>query len=278
LTWQLSGNISAVRNKVISLGDVGNTIFGADWYGDNLTRTEVGQPIAYFYGYQTNGIFQNQGEVDAWKAQYTDAIADVNSPRPGDIRFADINGDNKIDPTDKVKLGQFLPKFTYATNFSANWKGLDLTLFVQGVQGNQIYSTVKYNLEGMTRLFNAGGAVLDRWVREGQVTDVPRAVAGDPNKNARASNRFVESGSYLRMKNLTVGYALPSNWLTPLGTSFITKARVYISTTNLLTFTGYKSGYDPEIGSFGGASLTNGVDYGQYPQPRTIMAGIQVGF
>lgn len=278
LTWQLSGNISAVRNKVISLGDVGNTIFGADWYGDNLTRTEVGQPIAYFYGYQTNGIFQNQGEVDAWKATYTDAVADVNSPKPGDIRFADVNGDNKIDPNDKVKLGQYLPKFTYATNFSANWKGLDLTLFVQGVQGNQIYSTVKYNLEGMTRLFNAGGAVLDRWVREGQDTDVPRAVAGDPNKNARASNRFVESGSYLRMKNLTVGYALPSSWLTPLGTSFITKARVYVSTTNLLTFTGYKSGYDPEIGSFGGSSLTNGVDYGQYPQPRTIMAGIQVGF
>ncbi|MBC3788470.1 SusC/RagA family TonB-linked outer membrane protein [Spirosoma utsteinense] len=278
LTWQLNGNISAVRNKVISLGDVGNTIFGGDWYGDNITKTEVGQPIGYFYGYKTNGIFQNQGEVDSWKAQYTDVVADKNSPLPGDIRYTDVNGDGKVDPSDKVKIGQFLPKFTYGTNFTAKWKGVDLTLFIQGVQGNQIYSTVKYNLEGMTRLFNAGTAVLDRWVREGQVTDVPRAVAGDPNHNARASNRFVESGSYIRMKNLTVGYALPANWLAPLGTSFITRARVYVSTTNLLTITGYKSGYDPEIGSFGGSSLTNGIDYGQFPQARTIMAGLQIGF
>ena len=278
LTWQLSGNVSAVRNKVISLGDEGNTIFGGGWYGDDITKTEVGQSIAYFYGYQTNGIFQSQGEVDAWKAKYTDVVADKNSPRPGDIRFTDVNGDGKIDPSDKVKIGQFFPKITYGVNFSAKWKGLDLTLFVQGVDGNQIYSTVKYNLEGMTRLFNAGSAVLNRWVQEGQVTDVPRAVAGDPNHNARASNRFVESGSYLRVKNLTVGYALPTNWLTPLGSSFISKARFYVSTTNLLTFTGYKSGYDPEIGSFGNSSLTNGIDYGQYPQARTIMAGLQIGF
>ncbi|GAB4041600.1 TonB-dependent receptor [Spirosoma jeollabukense] len=278
LTWQLSGNVSAVRNKVISLGDEGNTIFGGDWYGDNITKTEVGQPIGYFYGYQTNGIFQNQGEVDAWKAKYTDVVADKNSPQPGDIRFADVNGDGKVDPSDKVKIGQFFPKLTYGLNFAAKWKGLDLTLFVQGVEGNQIYSTVKYNLEGMTRLFNAGTAVLNRWVKDGQATDVPRAVAGDPNHNARASNRFVENGSYLRVKNLTVGYALPTNWLTPLGASFISRARVYVSTTNLLTFTGYKSGYDPEIGSFGGSSLTNGIDYGQYPQARTIMAGLQIGF
>ncbi|WP_370723837.1 TonB-dependent receptor [Fibrella aquatica] len=278
LTWSLSGNLSAVRNKVISLGDEGNTIFGGDWYGDNLSRTEVGQPIGYFYGYQTDGIFQNQGEIDAWKATTTDAVANAGSPNPGDLRFVDTNGDGVINPSDKVKLGHFLPKFTYGTNFSARWKGLDLTLFIQGVEGNQIYSTVKYNLEGMTRLFNAGAAVLDRWTTEGQVTDVPRAVAGDPNLNARASNRFVESGAYVRLKNLTVGYALPSNWLTPFGSSFISKARVYVSTTNLLTLTGYKSGYDPEIGSFGGASLTNGIDYGQYPQARTIMAGLQIGF
>lgn len=278
LTWQLSGNVSAVRNKVISLGDEGNTIFGGDWYGDNISKTEVGQPIGYFYGYQTDGIFQNQGEVDAWKATHTDVVADQNSPRPGDIRFADVNGDGKIDPSDKVKLGQFLPKFTYGVNFSARWKGLDLTMFIQGVEGNQIYSTVKYNLEGMTRLFNAGTAVLNAWTTPGQVTDVPRAVAGDPNHNARASNRFVESGSYVRLKNLSIGYALPSSWLTPFGSSFISKARVYVSTTNLLTLTGYKSGYDPEIGSFGGSSLTNGIDYGQYPQARTIMAGLQIGF
>ncbi|ARK10585.2 TonB-dependent receptor [Fibrella sp. ES10-3-2-2] len=278
LTWSLSGNLSAVRNKVISLGDEGNTIFGGDWYGDNLSRTEVGQPIGYFYGYLTDGIFQNQGEIDAWKAKTTDAVANVNSPNPGDLRFVDVNGDGVINPSDKVNLGHFLPKFTYGTNFSARWKGLDLSLFVQGVQGNQIYSTVKYNLEGMTRLFNAGTAVLNRWITPGQVTDVPRAVAGDPNLNARASNRFVESGSYVRLKNLTIGYALPSTWLTPFGSSFISKARVYVSTTNLFTITGYKSGYDPEIGSFGGSSLTNGIDYGQYPQARTIMAGLQLGF
>lgn len=281
--WNISANMSIVRNKVISLGEEGNTIFDANWYGDNITKTEAGQPIAYYYGYEVEGIFQNLAEIAA-----ADGIDGVDSTKyqdyaePGDLKFKDLNGDGKIDPDDKTKIGKFLPDFTYGINFGANWKNFDATLFIQGVQGNDIFTTVKYHLEGMTRLFNAGTVVLDRWTEEGQDTDVPRAVGGDPNLNSRASTRFVEDGSYLRVKNLTIGYSIPVEILSSWTNNVLTRARFYLSTTNLLTWTKYKSGYDPEVGSFNGtganASLQNGIDFGQYPQPRTISLGVQLGF
>jgi hypothetical protein len=189
-----------------------------------------------------------------------------------------VNGDGKLDDKDKVNIGHFMPKFAYGLNLSARWKGFDATLFVQGVQGNQVYSVVKYDLEGMTRLFNAGTAVLDRWTAEGQATRVPRAVSGDPNGNARTSARFVEDGSYLRIKSLALGFSLPAAGLGSVTRGFPSRARVYLASQNLLTLTGYRSGYDPEIGSRYGNSLTSGIDYGQYPQARSLIVGVQVGF
>jgi hypothetical protein len=134
----------------------------------------------------------------------------------------------------------------------------------------------------MTRLFNSGTAVLNRWTPTNTNTNVPRAIANDPNRNSRISSRFVESGSYLRIKNLSVGYTLPGDLLKSVGNGFISSIRVYVSTSNLLTLTKY-SGYDPEIGvrsDITGANVTlsNGVDYGQFPQARTIFGGIQLGF
>lgn len=266
-TFNASGNISFVRNEVLSLGDEGTTIAQADWYGDNLTLTKVGEPIGYFNGYVVDGIFQ-EGESTALQPK----------ARPGDIRFKDVNPDGVLNSDDKVNVGHFLPDFSYGVNFSANWKGFDASLFLQGVSGNEIYSIVKYDLEGMSRLFNSGTAVLDRWTPENTNTNVPRAISGDPNFNSRASDRFVEDGSYFRVKNLTLGYNVTS--IGSLTKNSLTRFRIYTTMQNLLTITKYESGYDPEIGNrnAGTNGLTQGIDYGQFPQARSIVVGLQLGF
>lgn len=266
-TFNASGNIAFIKNEVTSLGKEGITIAQGDWYGDNLTLTEVGQPIGYFNGYVVDGLFQ-EGEAHPLQP----------NARAGDIRFKDVNRDGVLNASDKTNVGHFLPDFSYGINLSANYKGFDASLFLQGVSGNEIYSIVKYDLEGMTRLFNAGTAVLNRWTPERTNTNVPRAISGDPNQNARASDRFVEDGSYFRLKNLTIGY----NFSSP-GTftrNALTRLRIYTTMQNLLTITKYKSGYDPEIGNrnAGTNMLTQGIDYGQFPQARSVVVGIQLGF
>jgi TonB-dependent starch-binding outer membrane protein SusC len=266
-TLNASGNFSVVRNEVLSLGDEGTTIATGDWYGDNLTLTKVGEPIGFFNGYVTDGLFQ-AGESSPLQP----------NARPGDIRFKDRNNDGALNSADKTNIGHFLPDFSYGVNFSANWKGFDASLFLQGVSGNEIYSVVKYDLEGMTRLFNSGTAVLDRWTPENTNTNVPRAVSGDPNGNARASDRFIEDGSYFRVKNLTLGYNVKASLLGGLTNNSLSKLRIYLTTQNLLTLTKYESGYDPEIGNRTPAQLTQGIDYGQFPQARSIILGVQVGF
>lgn len=265
--YNVAGNISFVRNEVTSLGDKGTEIAQADWYGDNLTLTKVGEPIGYFNGYVVDGLFQ-AGEPTTMQP----------NARPGDVRFKDVTGDGVLNSADKVNIGHFLPDFSYGVNFSANYKGFDASLFLQGVSGNQIYSIVKYDLEGMTRLFNSGTAVSDRWTPTNTNTNVPRAVSGDPNQNARASDRFVENGSYFRVKNLTLGYNFST--VGSFTKNALTKLRVYATMQNLLTITKYESGYDPEIGNRNSMTngLTQGIDYGQFPQARSFVIGLQVGF
>jgi TonB-dependent starch-binding outer membrane protein SusC len=274
-TFNVSGNLSVVRNEVIDLGDEGTTISSGDWYGDNLTQTKVGQPIGFFNGYLTDGLFQ-EGESSPLQP----------NAKPGDIRFKDVNGDGSLNNDDKVNIGHFLPDFSYGVNFGGNWKGFDVNLFLQGVSGNEIYSVVKYELEGMSRLFNSGTAVLNRWTPENTETNIPRAVSGDPNRNGRASDRFVEDGSYFRIKNLTLGYSVPAAVFSSMTNNTLTKFRVYVTMQNLLTITNYESGYDPEIGNRNnentGAPLTQsliqGIDFGQFPQSRSFVVGLQVGF
>jgi TonB-linked SusC/RagA family outer membrane protein len=275
LNFNISGNLSVVKNEVLSLGDEGTTISAGEWYGDLLTQTKVGEPIAYFSGFVTDGLFQ-EGESSPLQPE----------ARPGDIRFKDINGDGALNNADKQNIGHFLPDFSYGINFSGTWKGFDATLFLQGVHGNEIYTVVKYELEGMSRLFNSGTAVLDRWTPENTNTNVPRAISGDPNRNGRSSDRFIEDGSYFRVKNLTLGYSLPSSLFSSISNGTLTKFRIYVMTQNLLTLTKYKSGYDPEIGNRNEDNmtapltqrLTQGVDFGQFPQSRSIVVGLQVGF
>lgn len=278
----IDGNMGFVTNELTSLG-TGKTIFGPSFQGDAMTLTEENQPIAYFYGWIADGIFQSDEEAQtAPKQNLPDDLSEYKPAKntaAGDIRFRDINNDGVIDANDRTSLGHYLPDFTYGLNVNASYKGFDFTMFWQGVSGNEIFNNLRYHSEGMTRLFGASDVVLDRWTPTNTDTNVPRAISGDPNRNARASSRFVEDGSYLRLKNISIGYTIPSTALNTWSKGNISKVRVYLSAQNLLTLTDY-TGYDPEIAVRTGidSSLGTGIDYGQFPAARTIMGGIQLAF
>lgn len=270
--YDINGNFALNRNKVLSLSSPNASIVSggdADYGGGGpITNTVAGQPVQSFYGYIVDGIFQNAAEV-ANSATQTGAA-------PGDIKFRDINKDGVINDADRTFIGSYLPKFTYSLNFNASYKNFDAVVFFQGVYGNKIFNAERIILEGMPRLFNAGTNVLKAWTPTNTATDIPRAFSGDPNSNVRPSTRWIESGSYLRVKNLQIGYNFPAAWLRSKTDNALNRLRVFVASTNLLTFTKYK-GLDPEIGSRNG-TLTNGIDYGQYPQPRTVQLGLQATF
>jgi TonB-linked SusC/RagA family outer membrane protein len=277
----LTGTFDIVRNEVLSLSTPNATINAgnsSDFGGFDITRTEVGHPIQSFYGWQVESIFQNESEVAAANGKDGDAGTPYQNAgtAPGDIKFRDLNNDGKIDSDDRTYLGSFMPKFSYGLNWSGTYQNFDFTVFFQGVQGNKVYSGTKVIGQGMLRLFNATTDVLNAWTPTNTDTDVPRAVSGDPNQNSRTSDRFLEDGSYLRLKNLSIGYTLPSDKIKSLTGNVLSKARIYVSSQNLLTLTKY-SGYDPEVANRGNI-LTNGVDYGSYPQVRTMSVGINLGF
>lgn len=275
--YDITGLISGVRNNVVSLNTANASIpsgndpdFGG---GDAFTNTVAGQSIQYFYGWVTDGIFQSAAQVASSPTQTNAA--------PGDIKFKDISGpngkpDGVIDGLDRTNLGSFLPKFTYSLNYNASYKNFDFSVFFQGVQGNKVLNAERIILEGMPRLFNAGTQVLNAWTPTNTNTDIPRAINSDPNRNGRLSSRWIENGSYLRLKNVMIGYTLPSSSITALQKVGFKRLRIYASSQNLATITGYK-GLDPEIGSKNG-TLTNGVDFGQYPSARSFQIGLQAGF
>jgi len=277
-TWNLSGNIGFIRNNIISLNTPGATIDAgsdADFGNGNITRTVAGQPIQSFYGYVVDGIFQNQDDVNKSPVQIS-GTDPKKSTAAGDIRFKDLNKDGKITADDRTFLGSYVPDFTYALNYSGAYRNFDISLFFQGVQGNKIFNGTRVLREGMARLFGAGTEVMNAWTPEHTNTDIPRAISGDPNQNARISDRWIEDGSYLRLKNVIIGYNIPQSALRSLTKGTINSFRLYVSSQNLLTFTSYK-GWDPEIGSKN-TTLTNGIDYGQYPSARSFQFGLQVGF
>ncbi len=272
LRWDVTGLISTVKNKVLrlntdngSIGAGGDADFGG---GASITNTRAGESVQYFYGFVTDGIFQNAAEIAAAPTQ--------NGAAPGDIRFKDLNGDKQITDADRTNLGSFIPKFTYSLNYSVNFMGFDGTIFFQGVQGNKIFNAERIIGEGMLRLFNASTAVLNAWTPTNTGTSVPRAINSDPNQNARVSDRWIEDGSFLRLKNASLGYNIPAAKIGQLTRNAISRLRLYVSGQNLITFTKYK-GWDPEVGNRRGA-LTNGIDYGQYPSARSVQFGLQVGF
>src|SRR5690606_34992264 len=232
-----------------------------------VSRVQVGQPIGVFYGYVTDGIFRNQAEVDAHAFQ-TDGTA------PGDIRFKDLNGDGVINDEDRTGIGSPWPDFEGGLTNTLSYKGFDLNVFVQFSYGNEIYNGNRIYQEAYGTYFdNATKRALKRWTPENPDATEPRAIYGDPNDNARDSDRFVEDGSYLRVKNAVLGYTVPQSLASRLG---FRSLRLYVQGQNLLTFTKY-SGFDPEVNFGGNANITRGTDFYTMPQARTFTAGVNIG-
>ncbi len=256
---------SAIQNEVTSLGNGNEFIDGALFRGNYyVTRTVVGQPIAQFYGYKTDGLFQNQAEVDAQTAQTNAA--------PGDIKYVDANGDGALD---FEFLGSPLPDYTYAFNANFMYKGFDLNFVLQGVQGNKIFNGPAYYTRSSSAYWNLSNDMLNRWTGEGSQNDAlyPRMNANDAN-NSLMSDRFIEDGSYLRIKTLQLGYTLPQTMTERIR---LTKLRIYVNAQNLFTFTKY-TGLDPEIGTGQSGSLDIGVDRAFYPQARLFSLGLNLTF
>ena len=266
LEWNTSFNISYNRNKVISLNSGAPLYTGSIGLNQNLQIQSPGHPVNSFYGFVTNGIFQTQAEVDKYAVQVP-GNDPYNRTSAGDIRFLDLNNDGKIDDNDRTYLGDPNPSYIFAMNNTLSYKGIDFSVFVQGVADNKIYNANRIWQEGMAVAQNQTAAVLNRWTDKGTSNTMPRAVFNDPNKNTRVSNRFIEDGSYLRIKNVTIGYTLPKSIANK---AKLSSARIYLSGQNLLTFTRY-TGFDPEVG-------INGIDLSVYPVTRTISAGINLNF
>lgn len=264
LTMNAGANLSTLHNEVLSLQNQGAQIFSSP----NMTK--AGNRVADFYGYVFDGIFQNQAEIDAHAKQPNAA--------PGDIRFKDVNGDKVIDDKDQTYLGTPIPRIQYGFNIGGTFKNFDLNLSFFGVQGNKIWQSYKYNTNGFfISNYNMEAEALGRWHGEGTSYTMPRLNANDPNYNARPSSYYIADGSYLRLRNVTLGYNIPDNIVKQWKLKGV---RVYVSGQNLLTFTSY-DGYDPEIGiTFGGnaGTLNLGQDNVNYPQPRIITAGLNVTF
>ncbi|WP_276500225.1 SusC/RagA family TonB-linked outer membrane protein [Terrimonas pollutisoli] len=277
LKWNASANLSFITNEVTRLAEgVPNIEKGGDQdFGSyNITNTAVGHPVQSFYGWVVEGIFQNAAEVSSHATQ----VAGAAGTAPGDLKFQDTNKDGVIDIKDRQFLGSFIPKATYAFTLGGNYKNFDLSIFLQGVQGNKIFNATRVITEGMVRFFNAGTQVLNAWTPSNTNTSIPRAISSDPNQNARPSTRFLEDGSYLRLKNIMLGYNVSATSLQSLTKGAVKNFRIYVSAQNILTFTDY-SGYDPEVGNrTPNQSLTNGIDFAVYPQPKAYLLGIQVGF
>lgn len=273
-TWSATANLGTSNNEVKSLAPGVTSVLGGPSGRaglENFSRLEVGQPLFYFYGLETNGIYKNQAEVDAVFGPGQTAV------QPGDIRFVDRDGNKIINADDKTNIGNPYPDFTYGLNLTAAYKKFDFNCFITGVQGNDIFNANIFDLQAMQRLFNASTDVMGRSiVANGVVTNpsatLPRALGASQNW-ASASDRYVEDGSYTRLKNITVGYTLN-------GTTFdkyFSKLRMYVSAQNLITITNY-SGLDPEVARADGNANSAGIDLGRYPQPKSVIFGLDVTF
>jgi TonB-linked SusC/RagA family outer membrane protein len=271
--YSFTGTLSSVKNEVVTLANDGQTLYGTGlkFGADHIAnQTRVGSEVGAFYLYEADGIFQSDADAANYKSKSGDRLQPA--AKAGDIRFRDANGDGVIDDNDKTYQGSGFPTLEYGFNVSLNYKGIDLVLFLQGVSGNKVYNGNRFELEGMDAGRNFLSTTLKAWTPQNTNTDMPRAVLGDPNRNARESTRFLENGNYLRMKTMQLGYTFPESLLSRYK---IQKVRVYASGQNLLTFTKY-SGLDPEVGRT--SVLNTGMDRMQYPQNKKVMLGVQLSF
>lgn len=270
--WNISGNISTLSNKVTSLG-VGLPIVGSSvssYISLPATYTEVGKEIGYFKGYIVDGIYQSDDEVD---------LAYQPNARAGDFRFRDVNKDGTLSDADKVKIGSPWPDFMYGGSIDLQYKGFDMNIALSGVSGNEIFNANKINTYPMkyfggSGIVNASKNMLDRWTPGSNKNEIPRLVYNDANGNyANPSTFYIEEGSYMRIRNITLGYTIPESLIRK--TRVLSSCRIYASAQNLFTFTNY-SGFDPEVGAT--SPLRAGIDDGVYPVPRTLLFGLNLSF
>lgn len=264
--FRVAGNATYLKNKLIEYGnDSGWANLDAFQGAGTISRAQNGKPFPYFYGYKTAGIFQNYDEINA----YTNAEGGLIQPNavPGDVRFVDVDGNGVITEDDRTDIGKGMPDWTFGFNFNASWKNFDFSMMWQGTAGNDIFDATRRTDISAS---NLPSWMLERWTGEGTSNRIPHFVLGD-NVNWQSSDLYVYNGSYLRLKNIQLGYTLPQSITSK---AFISSLRVYVAAENLLTFTQYH-GFDPEISS-GGTSL--GIDYGVYPQARVFTVGLNLNF
>ncbi|MFH6991591.1 SusC/RagA family TonB-linked outer membrane protein [Flavobacterium sp. FlaQc-48] len=265
LKWSSDVVFSYNKNKVESINGDTPIITGSTGLNSSISLIQAGYPVNVFYGYVTDGIFQSQADVNNHAVQMAGSNT-ATSTAAGDVRFKDLNNDGIINDKDRTFLGNPNPKFSYSLNNTFSYKNFDLTVYLQGVYGNDIYNANRMYTESMSVANNQTTATLGRWTGAGTSNSMPRAVYGDPNNNARVSDRFIEDGSYLRLKNISLSYNFPQK---ALGSTF-SSVRLYFSAQNVLTFTNYK-GFDPEV-------LANGIDNNVYPVTTNYSVGLNVGF
>ncbi len=276
-------NLSVIRNKMTELSNgvsyigIPSTMLHSVNFDQEISRSAVGHPIASFYVYKADGLFQSQQEIDS----YVNSSGEKLQPNahPGDIRFVDMNGDGKIDGNDRSFVGSPHPDLTAGLTLGFNYKNFDFSAFFSGSFGNDVYNLTKYLGEFFNQSqYNKNSTILNAWTPTHTNTSVPRVTQDDPNNNIRPSSYYIENGSYVRLKNLKVGYQLPKNILSLLN---VQNAYLYLQATNLFTITSY-DGIDPEVGlqSYTSSSrnLDMGIDRGIYPLSRSYTFGVNVAF
>lgn len=274
LNYMLGANASFIKNRVTHLYGTKADYIGSLLYGREsleTSRTYEGQPIASFYGFKTAGIYQDQGEID--KDPNITNDPNKGSVKPGDVRFLDVNGDGKIGDEDRVNLGNPNPKFTLGITGSGSFKNFDLSFLFSGAFGFKLYNADRMAGLDATQVFNMYAETMNRWHGAGTSNSIPRVSRTNANQNYRSSDLWIESGNYLALKNISIGYTIPE-WR--IANADMPAIRVYVTGYNVFYLTKYK-GYTPELGYTDG-NKQRGVDVAQYPSVRTITFGATLNF
>lgn len=262
-----NGNVSKIKNEVTDIGE-DRTLSNGDtdnWNNQTVVRSENGYPFRYFYGLIADGIFRSEVEIQA----HVNSKGEVLQPNavPGDLKFRNMNDDNVINNNDRTFIGQSNPDWLYGLTIGADWNGFDFTMFWQGQAGNDIYDGTRRH---EVSLVNMQSKYMDRFHAERNPNgSYPRVTIQDTNNNSRINSFYLQDGSFVRLKNIQIGYTLPRHILRTLTFSNL---RIFAAVENALTLTKYK-GFDPEVGDKGG-----GIDKGNYPQPRIVTFGLNVAF
>jgi hypothetical protein len=278
VTLGIGGNIAFNKNTVLSVPTADGIIHGGTNVLSSSTeefyRVQAGHPVGYFWGYKTAGVFQNQSQINNYVGKQ--GLIQPNA-QPGDVKFVDLDGDGTIDATDKTQIGNPLPTSIFGINLNASWKGIDLSILMSGVGGNQIVDGV----HATDRYYNNyETSILNRWHGEGTSNYIPRVTTGaELNGNwSHISDLYIHNGAFLRVKSVNIGYDLKRYLLKDLP---VKTMRLYASGLNLWTFT-HCRGIDPEVGygntETDGTNWSSGIDLGYYPQPRSLVVGLNVGF